>query len=109
MLLKDLRETRQSKARLGVRELGSTHLQMDNIGLMEINEIRPFFTKAFYELSKLRPTGQVVDQDLGYPGSTQEYGSSTGRFDGTESHGSSVLHETSRFDRSTTHGSNRTR
>jgi GINS complex subunit 2 len=28
---------------------------MDNIGLMEINEVRPFFTKAFYEIQKLKP------------------------------------------------------
>jgi GINS complex subunit 2 len=28
---------------------------MDNIGLMEINEIRPFFAKAFYEIQKLKP------------------------------------------------------
>jgi len=34
---------------------------MDNIGLMEINEIRPFFTKAFYELQKLRPAGDTND------------------------------------------------
>ncbi|KAK3817257.1 MAG: hypothetical protein J3Q66DRAFT_339378 [Benniella sp.] len=54
-LLKDLREARQSKARQGVGVLGTTHLQMDNIGLMEINEVRPFFTKAFYEIRKLNP------------------------------------------------------
>ncbi|KAG0045757.1 DNA replication protein psf2 [Gryganskiella cystojenkinii] len=105
MLLKDLREARQSKARQGVASLGSVYVQMDNIGLMEINEIRPFFTKAFYELAKLKPTGQALDQEYGHQGSSQDYGSSTGRFDGTVSHGSSVLHETSRFNRSTTHGS----
>lgn len=77
---------------------------MDNIGLMEINEIRPFFTKAFYELQKLKPAGHVLDHD-GYPGSTQDYAGSASGFDGTISHGSSVLQETSRFNRSTTHGS----
>ncbi|ORZ08548.1 putative DNA replication complex GINS protein PSF2, partial [Lobosporangium transversale] len=56
-LIKDLRETRQSKARQGVAALGSTYLQMDNIGLMEINEIRPFFTRAFHEIQKLKPIG----------------------------------------------------
>ena len=70
---------------------------MDNIGLMEINEIRPFFTKAFYELQKLKPAGQVLDP---HGGSTQDYG----QFDGTASLGS-TLPETSRFNRSTTHGS----
>lgn len=29
---------------------------MDNLGLMEINEIRPFFTKAFNELRYLTPS-----------------------------------------------------
>ncbi|KAF9348906.1 DNA replication protein psf2 [Mortierella sp. AD094] len=53
-LLKDLREARQSKARAGVDALGSSYLQMDGIGLMEINEIRPFFTKAHYEAEKLK-------------------------------------------------------
>ncbi|KAF8954684.1 DNA replication protein psf2 [Entomortierella lignicola] len=53
-LLKDLREARQSKARAGVDALGLSHLQMDGIGLMEINEIRPFFTKAHYEAEKLK-------------------------------------------------------
>ncbi|KAF9966530.1 DNA replication protein psf2 [Mortierella alpina] len=60
-LLKDLREARQSKARKGVEALGLTYIQMDHIGLMEINEIRPFFTKAFYELQKLRPAGDAND------------------------------------------------
>ncbi|KAG0002768.1 DNA replication protein psf2 [Entomortierella chlamydospora] len=53
-LLKDLREARQSKARAGVDALGSSYLQMDGIGLMEINEIRPFFTRAHYEAEKLK-------------------------------------------------------
>lgn len=70
---------------------------MDNIGLMEINEIRPFFTKAFFELQKLKPAGQAVDP---HAASTQDYGG----LDGTASLGS-TLPETSRFNRSTTHGS----
>ncbi|KAG0000552.1 DNA replication protein psf2 [Modicella reniformis] len=81
-LLKDLREARQSKARKGVGALGLTYIQMDNIGLMEINEIRPFFTKAFYEIQQLKPAGPGNDL----------YGGAHGGFDGTASIGSgSVL------------------
>ncbi|KAG0296343.1 DNA replication protein psf2 [Dissophora globulifera] len=92
-LLKDLREARQSKARQGVAALGLAYLQMDNIGLMEINEIRPFFTKAFYEIQKLRPT---VNANEIYGGTQEAYG---GRFNGSASVGSSVP-ETSRFNAS---------
>lgn len=39
-LLRDLREVRQAKARKGIETINDTHLQMDNLGMMEINEIR---------------------------------------------------------------------
>ncbi|KAI8826924.1 DNA replication complex GINS protein PSF2 [Fimicolochytrium jonesii] len=55
-LLKDLREARQRKARQGLQALDPYYLQMDNLGLMEINEIRPFFSKAFNELRRLVPS-----------------------------------------------------
>ncbi|KAF9182601.1 DNA replication protein psf2 [Haplosporangium sp. Z 767] len=87
-LLKDLREARQSKARQGVAALGLTYLQMDNIGLMEINEIRPFFTKAFNEIQKLKQNSNENDQG-GIPGIS-------GGFDGSASYASS-LPESSRF------------
>ncbi|TPX43785.1 hypothetical protein SeMB42_g03074 [Synchytrium endobioticum] len=54
-LLKDLREIRQTKAQQGLKQLGYDYLQMDNLGLMEINEIRPFFTKVFNQLRRLNP------------------------------------------------------
>ncbi|KAJ3287837.1 DNA replication protein psf2 [Borealophlyctis nickersoniae] len=54
-LLRDLREKRQAKARQGLETLDTQYLQMDGLGLMEINEIRPFFTKAFDALRKLTP------------------------------------------------------
>ncbi|KAF9562433.1 DNA replication protein psf2 [Mortierella alpina] len=82
-LLKDLREARQSKARKGVEALGLTYIQMDNIGLMEINEIRPFFTKAFYELQKLRPASDANDV-YGPPEPYRD-------FDGSASFSSSML------------------
>ncbi|KAG0359540.1 DNA replication complex GINS protein psf2 [Gamsiella multidivaricata] len=87
-LLKDLREARQSKARQGVAALDMTYIQMDNIGLMEINEIRPFFTKAFYEIQKLKPASNAGDL-YGAPGGYHG-------FDGAASVGSSVP-ESSRF------------
>ncbi|ORX96194.1 GINS complex, PSF2 component [Basidiobolus meristosporus CBS 931.73] len=72
-LLKDLREVRQSKAREGLTALNPDYLQMDNLGLMEINEIRPFFGRAFDELRKLTP---VEDP---YASQSQDTYSNTGR------------------------------
>ncbi|KAF9438983.1 DNA replication protein psf2 [Entomortierella beljakovae] len=63
MLLKDLREIRQSKARGGVEHIDTTYLQMDGIGLMEINEIRPFFVKAYYEALRLKRASGISNQD----------------------------------------------
>lgn len=67
--------------------------KMDNIGLMEINEIRPFFTKAFYEIHTLDQTRETMDPDrpldLGYRGYDDDtYGSSmpeTTRFNNSQS------------------------
>ncbi|KAF9097949.1 DNA replication protein psf2 [Mortierella sp. GBA35] len=97
-LLKDLREARQSKARDGVKYLGLNYLQMDNIGLMEINEIRPFFTKAFFELQKLKPTEGTNNED-GNGGGGQDSNNSGayGEFDGRASYSSSAVPESSRF------------
>ncbi|CDH58526.1 dna replication complex gins protein psf2 [Lichtheimia corymbifera JMRC:FSU:9682] len=53
-LLKDLRETRQAKTRLGIQSLDDESLMMNNMSLMEINEIRPLFIRAFNEMRKLR-------------------------------------------------------
>ncbi|GAN10834.1 DNA replication complex gins protein psf2 [Mucor ambiguus] len=55
-LLKDLRETRQAKSRTGLAVLDDKWLGMNNLSLMEINEIRPFFTRAFNEMGKLNFT-----------------------------------------------------
>ncbi|CAO3594887.1 unnamed protein product [Absidia cylindrospora] len=52
-LLKDLRETRQSKARVGLTALDNRWLGMHNLSFMEINEIRPFFSRVFDEMRKL--------------------------------------------------------
>lgn len=47
-----MREVRQAKARKGIETIGDTHLQMDNLGLMEISEIR-FLSKALDQLRQL--------------------------------------------------------
>ncbi|KAG5440576.1 hypothetical protein PCK2_000401 [Pneumocystis canis] len=52
-LLRDLRETRQGKTRDGLASLNETHLQMDHLGSMEINEIRPFFAKSMDQIRRL--------------------------------------------------------
>jgi len=64
-LLRDLREVRQAKARKGIETIGETHLQMDNLGMMEINEIR-FLNKALDRLrmlstAKYNPEEEGVD------------------------------------------------
>ncbi|CAO3649597.1 unnamed protein product [Mucor hiemalis] len=52
-ILKDIRETRQAKSRVGVKVLDDTWLGMNNLSIMEINEIRPFFSRAYNEIRKL--------------------------------------------------------
>lgn len=59
-LLRDLRDVRQAKARKGIDTIGDTHLQMDNLGMMEITEIR-FLGNA---LDRLRLLSSVkFDED----------------------------------------------
>ncbi|KAL7746732.1 DNA replication protein psf2 [Sorochytrium milnesiophthora] len=60
-LLQDLREIRRSKIREGVSVIDESHVRLDNLGLMEINEIRPTFTTAFATLKRL----QVLSQEGG--------------------------------------------
>ncbi|KAI9205443.1 GINS complex, PSF2 component [Polychytrium aggregatum] len=55
-LLKDIREVRQGKSRKGLSELNPQYLQINNLGLMEINEIRPFFAGAFNVVRKIAST-----------------------------------------------------
>lgn len=65
-LLRDIREARQAKIRAGVKELNESHMRMDNVGLMEINEIRPFVSQVMDELRKfndLEDNGEEDDDD----------------------------------------------
>ncbi|OLL26682.1 DNA replication complex GINS protein psf2 [Neolecta irregularis DAH-3] len=56
-LLRDLREARQAKAREGLTGLNESHLQMDNLGWMEINEIR-FVSRAMDQLRRIKAVKQ---------------------------------------------------
>lgn len=54
-------------------------VQIDNLSIMEINEIRPFFTRANYEMSKLNhaeaeaATRAEDDEDTQYDEPSQNY------------------------------------
>jgi GINS complex subunit 2 len=78
-LLRDLREVRQAKARKGIETVGDTHLQMDNLGIMEINEIR-FLSLASDQLRHLNAT-KIDDPDaegaMATNGDTASYAGST--------------------------------
>ncbi|KAL7270916.1 DNA replication protein psf2 [Rhizina undulata] len=53
VLLRELREVRQSKAREGLGQLEGTYLQMNSLGLMEITEIRGFAKGVVDTLRKI--------------------------------------------------------
>lgn len=53
VLLRGLREIRQTKARDGLRHLESTYLQMNNLGLLEITELRGFAKGVVDNLRKI--------------------------------------------------------
>lgn len=54
-LLQDLRETRQAKVRQGLSLVNESHVQMDGLSLLELNEVRPLMSKTMATLQKLRP------------------------------------------------------
>lgn len=58
-LIKDLVDERERKARQGLEAMDTVDMKLDNMGLMELNEIRPFFVKAFNQLRKLDPEGVI--------------------------------------------------
>ncbi|KAJ1728052.1 DNA replication protein psf2 [Coemansia biformis] len=61
-LLQDLRETRQSKTRDGIKMLNPLQLQMDNLSAAEINEIRPLFARSFDMLRRLDALAATAEQ-----------------------------------------------
>ncbi|KAI0033755.1 hypothetical protein K488DRAFT_84600 [Vararia minispora EC-137] len=52
-LLKDIREVRQAKSRDGLKKIDHIELSLANLCAMEINEIRPFYTRAMDVLTHL--------------------------------------------------------
>ena len=54
-LIKDLKELREKKIQTGLSSLDQHYLQMDGLGLMEINTLKPVFSggmNGLYELLK---------------------------------------------------------
>ncbi|KAJ3348761.1 DNA replication protein psf2 [Entophlyctis luteolus] len=56
-LLKSIKDCRESKTQKGVKLMNvdlfsQGFLNLDNLGLMEVNEIKPFFTRAFDEMGR---------------------------------------------------------
>ncbi|KAH8118465.1 Psf2-domain-containing protein [Phellopilus nigrolimitatus] len=69
-LLKDLRETRQSKIRDKLVHLNHRSLSMQGVCAMEINEVRPFFSQAMGAMIQLN----VADPGLmDEPENAEEY------------------------------------
>ncbi|KAK9317527.1 hypothetical protein V1524DRAFT_374798 [Lipomyces starkeyi] len=61
-LLRDIREVRQAKARAGLKNLNDSYLQLDNVGAMELNEIRSFVTMAMNQLRIMQGTREGPEQ-----------------------------------------------
>ncbi|KAK9241102.1 hypothetical protein V1525DRAFT_393705 [Lipomyces kononenkoae] len=61
-LLRDIREVRQAKARAGLKNLNESYLQLDNVGAMELNEIRSFVTMSMNELRTMQSTREGPEQ-----------------------------------------------
>ncbi|KZV69869.1 DNA replication complex GINS protein PSF2 [Peniophora sp. CONT] len=56
-LLKDIREVRQAKSRDGLQNIDRSELALANFASMEINEIRPFYTRAMDIFTQLHFEG----------------------------------------------------
>ena len=56
VLLRGLREVRQTKAREGLKQLESSYLQMNGLGLLEITELRGFAGSVVDGLRRLGAT-----------------------------------------------------
>ncbi|KAI0464575.1 hypothetical protein LJB42_002193 [Komagataella kurtzmanii] len=62
-LIQDLREVRLIKARRGLKELNESYMQLDNLSLMEINELRPLVVGVMDQLRKLQ-VGTNEDEEV---------------------------------------------
>ncbi|WVQ97352.1 DNA replication complex GINS protein PSF2 [Kwoniella sp. CBS 9459] len=65
-LLKDLREVRQAKIRLGLQSEGvmrGTYLQVTNLTPLELSELKPFLVKAMGMMQSLEPRREEDEED----------------------------------------------
>ncbi|CEP64190.1 DNA replication protein PSF2 LALA0_S10e04522g [Lachancea lanzarotensis] len=58
--VQDLREIRLSKIGQGLKHLNESHLQLDNLSLLEINELRPFVLGV---MNKLKDIHNSISED----------------------------------------------
>ncbi|EJT42144.1 PSF2-like protein [Saccharomyces kudriavzevii IFO 1802] len=58
--IQDLREIRQVKVLKGLKYLNESHLQLDNLSLLEINELRPFITDIMDKLREIHAASLTV-------------------------------------------------
>ncbi|KAK8865891.1 DNA replication complex GINS protein PSF2 [Kwoniella newhampshirensis] len=65
-LLKDLREVRQAKIRIGLQSEGvmrGSYLQVTNLTPLELSELKPFLVKAMTMMQSLEPRQEEDEQD----------------------------------------------
>lgn len=69
-LIQDLKEIRMIKVKKGLTLLNESHLQLDNLSLMEINEIRSFVVTM---MGKLIDLSEAVTENTQEEGAEDEY------------------------------------
>lgn len=57
--IQDLREIRQTKVLRGLKQLNASHLQLDNLSLLEINELRPFIVRTMDKLRDVHDAANI--------------------------------------------------
>jgi GINS complex subunit 2 len=62
-LIQDLKEIRMIKVKKGLKLINESHLQLDGLSLMEINEIRPFVVEVMAKLTKLNKSVKQAEQE----------------------------------------------
>lgn len=60
-LIQDLKEIRLIKVKRGLGLINESHLQLDNLSIMEINEIRPFVVQIMTKLTDLDEAAKDAD------------------------------------------------
>ncbi|KAK5782174.1 hypothetical protein RI543_000099 [Arxiozyma heterogenica] len=63
--IQDLREIRQLKVAKGIKYMNESHLQLDNLSILEINELRPFISGIMDKLKEihLAAVGPEIEGD----------------------------------------------